>query len=109
MNILEIIKKALKDHLYYCLINGDCYVEITNDEKYPIRIISDIGMIGLTEEGKYFADSEISGRDCLLFPSSDNRDWEAFERELDADVSGKSCFDNTVDGTAKIVSIPDRP
>lgn len=38
---------------------------------------------GLTEEGKYFADSEIPGGDCILFPSRDNRDWEAFERELE--------------------------
>lgn len=109
LNILNIIKKAPKDHLYYCLINGECYVEITNDKKYPIRIISDTDMISLTEEGKYFADSEISGRDCLLFPSSDNHDWEAFERELDGDVSGRSFFDNTFNGTAEMVSIPDRP
>lgn len=97
--------------MYYCLINGDCHVEITNREKYPIivRDISDTGLIGLTEEGKYFADSEIPGGDCILFPYRDNRDWEAFERELDGVVSGKSCFDNTFDGTAEIVSIPDRP
>lgn len=109
MNILNIIKKAPKDHVYYSLINGDCYVEITNDKKYPIRIISDTDMIGLTEEGEYLANLEIPGRDCMLFPSSDNRDWEAFERELDGDVSTKSCFDNTFDGTAEIVRIPDRP
>ena len=85
MNILNIIKKAPKDHVYYCLINDDCYVEITNGEKYPIivRNISDTCLIGLTEEDKYFADSEIPGGDCILFPSRDNRDWEAFERELD--------------------------
>lgn len=111
MNILKIIKKAPKDHVYYCLMNGDCHVEITNDEKYPITVrdISDTGSIGLTEEGKYFADSEIPGGDYILFPSRDNRDWEAFERELGGDVSGKSFFDNTFDGTAEMVSIPDRP
>lgn len=49
------------------------------------------------------------GGDCILFPSCDNHDWEAFERELDGDVSGKSFFDNTFAGTAGIVSIPDRP
>lgn len=111
MNILKIIKKAPKDHMYYSLINGECYVEITNDEKYPIivRDISDTRLMGLTEEGEYLANLEIPGRDCILFPSSDNRDWEAFERELDGDVSGKIFFDNTFDGTAEIVSIPDRP
>ena len=85
MNILKIIKKAPKNHVYYCLINGDCYVEITNDERYPITVrdISDTGLIGLTEEGKYFTDSKFPGGDCILFPSRNNRDWEAFERELD--------------------------
>lgn len=85
MNILNIIKKAPKDHVYYCLMNGDCHVEITNDEKYPITVrgISDTGLIGFTEEGKYFTDSEIPGAECVLFPSRDNRDWEAFEREME--------------------------
>lgn len=91
MNIVEIIKKAPKDHVYYCLINGDCYVEITNGEKYPIivRDISDTGSIGLTEEGKYFADSETPDSECILFPSRDNRDWEAFERELMGITEGR--------------------
>lgn len=85
MNILKIIKKAPKNHVYYCLINGDCYVEITNDEKYPITVrdINDTDWIGLTEKGKYFTDSETPDSECILFPSRDNRDWEAFERELD--------------------------
>ena len=84
MNILNIIKKAPKDHVYYCLISGDCYVEMTNNEKYPITVrdINDTDWIGLTEKGKYFTDSETPGGECILFPSRDNRDWEAFEREL---------------------------
>lgn len=84
MNILEIIKKAPKDHVYYCLIDGDCHVEITNDEKYPITVrdVNNEGSVGLTKEGKYFDDC-ISDGECILFPSRDNRDWEAFERELD--------------------------
>ena len=84
MNILEIIKKAPKDNVYYCLIDGDCHVEITNDEKYPITVrdVNNEGSVGLTKEGKYFDDC-ISDGECILFPSRDNRDWEAFERELD--------------------------
>lgn len=91
MNILEIIKKAPKDHVYYCLMNGDCYIEITNDEKYPITVrdINDTDWIGLTEKGKYFTDSELPGGECVLFPSRDNRDWEAFERELMGITEGR--------------------
>lgn len=91
MNILEVIKKAPKDHVYYCLINGDCYVEITNNEKYPITVrdINDTDWIGLTEKGKYFTDSELPGGECVLFPSRDNRDWEAFERELMGITEGR--------------------
>ena len=91
MNILEIIKKAPKDHVYYCLICGDCYVEMTNNEKYPITVrdINNTDWIGLTEKGKYFTDSETPDSECILFPSRDNRDWEAFERELMGITEGR--------------------
>lgn len=112
-NILEIIKKAPKDHVYYCTIFGDCNCNVSDDDEYPIRcdILSEDYGINLsfliTKDGKYFDDTPDS--ECVLFPSRDNRDWEAFERELDGVVSGKSFFDNTFDGTAEMVSIPDRP
>lgn len=101
MNILEIIKKAPKDHVYYCLICGDCYVEMTNNEKYPITVrdINDTDWIGLTEKGKYFTDSELPGGECILFPSRDNRDWEAFERELDGVKNNDSRFNSPTYGT----------
>ena len=114
-NILEVIKKAPKDHVYYCLINGDCYVEITNNEKYPITVrdINDTDWIGLTEKGKYFTDSELPGGECVLFPSRDNRDWEAFERELDGKPEEKKPLfhseSESFDGSVEMVSIPDRP
>ncbi len=112
MNILNIIKKAPKDHVYYCMIFGECRCRGNDDDKYPITcdILSDANgksLSFLTKDGKYFENTPDS--ECVLFPSRDNRDWEAFERELDGDVSGKSFFDNTFDGTAEMVSIPDRP
>lgn len=115
MNILKIIKKAPKNHVYYCLINGDCYVEITNNEKYPITVrdINDTDWIGLTEKGKYFTDSETPDSECVLFPSRDNRDWEAFERELDGKPEEKKPLfhseNESFDGSIEMVSIPDRP
>ena len=101
MNILNIIKKAPKDHVYYCLISGDCYVEMTNNEKYPITVrdINNTDWIGLTEKGKYFTDSETPDSECILFPSRDNRDWEAFERELDGVKNNDSRFNSPTYGT----------
>lgn len=112
MNIVEIIKKAPKDHVYYCTVFGDCNCSGSDDDEYPIKcdILSDADrgtMSLLTKDGKFFEDTPDA--ECVLFPSRDNRDWEAFERELDGVVSGKSFSDNTFDGTAEMVSIPDRP
>lgn len=113
MNIVEIIKKAPEDHVYYCTVLGYCNCRVSDDDEYSIRcdVLSEAGGITMsfliTKDGKYFEDTPDS--ECVLFPSRDNRDWEAFERELDGVVSGKSFFDNTFDGTAEMVSIPDRP
>lgn len=111
-NILEVIKKAPKDHVYYCTVFGYCNCSGSDDDEYPIKcdMLSDADrgiMSSLTKDGKFFENTPDS--ECVLFPSRDNRDWEAFERELDEVVSGKSFFDNTFDGTAEMVSIPDRP
>lgn len=86
MNILEIIKKAPEDHVYYCTVFGYCNCNVSDDDEYPIRcdILSDADrgtMSLLTKDGKFFEDTPDS--ECVLFPSRDNRDWEAFERELD--------------------------
>lgn len=111
MNILEIIKKAPEDHVYYSPLIGECHVDIIKRKDYPIiatRMNNEMSVC-LSENGKYIIDSEIPEGECVLFPSRDNRDWEAFERELNGVVSGKSFSDNTFDGTAEMVSIPDRP
>lgn len=90
MNILEIIKKAPKDHVYYCTVIGDCNVEIIKNTVFPITVrnVNNEGSVGLTKEGKYFNDC-ISSGECILFPSRDNRDWEAFERELMGITEGR--------------------
>lgn len=89
MNIVEIIKKAPKDHVYYCTIIGECRCKLEeNNLRYPIRCFV-AGMndydkgVFLTSDGKLYTFEEYFGSECVLFPSRDNRDWEAFERELD--------------------------
>ena len=81
MNIVEIIKKAPKDHVYWSLIFGECEVDIIKDNIFPIYAHSadKVHRLYLTEKGTNVPTMD----ECLLFPSRDNRDWAAFERELD--------------------------
>lgn len=84
-NILEVIKKAPEDHVYYSPLIGECHVDIIKCKDYPIiatRMNNEMS-VSLSENGKYIIDSEIPEGECVLFPSRDNRDWEAFERELE--------------------------
>lgn len=82
MNIVEIIKKVPKDHVYWNLMNGECSVVINEGECFPIKLIKECySTIYLSEDGKFFRNTPDG--ECLLFPSKDNRDWAAFERELD--------------------------
>lgn len=102
MNILEIIKKAPKDHVYYCTVLGECRCSGNDDDKYPIScdILSDADgktLSFLTKDGKYFENTPDS--ECILFPSRDNRDWEAFERELDEVNDNDSRFNPPAYGT----------
>lgn len=85
MNILEIIKKAPEEHVYYSPLIGECHANINEEnEDFPIIINSTdeyLSWITLTNDGKYY--KTIQNSECILFPSRDNRDWEAFERELE--------------------------
>lgn len=81
MNILKIIKKAPKDHVCWCTLFGECKVETDDtDNAYPITIRLKNDSYFITADGRYH--KKYDG-ECVLFPSRDNRDWEAFERELD--------------------------
>ena len=111
MNIVEIIKKAPKDHVYWCTLFGECKVEIDDtDNVYPITIRLKNDMYFITADGRYHI--KYNG-ECVLFPSKDNRDWAAFESELDRKQEEKKPLfhsDNeSFDGSVEMVSIPDRP
>ena len=111
MNIVEIIKKAPKDHKYWSLVFGECEVDIIKDDIFPIYAHSAdlVHRLYLTERGTNTPTID----ECLLFPSKDNRDWAAFERELDGKPEEKKPLfhsDNeSFDGSVEMVSIPDRP
>lgn len=78
MNILKIIKKAPKDHRYYCTILGNVEIEIdSNNLEYPLCAYTSRGRISFNKEGHYFNDDDFG--ECVLFPSRDLRDWKEFE------------------------------
>ena len=113
MNILKIIEKAPKDHVYWCTFVGECKVKIaTYITNYPIMAVANDGCgYEITESGRYF--HEYPDAECVLFPSKDNRDWAAFERELDGKQEEKKPISHpeseSFDGSVEMVSIPDRP
>lgn len=87
MNILEVIKKAPKDHVYWCTLFGECKVEIDDtDNTYPITIRLKNDLCFITADGRYH--QKYDGK-CVLFPSRDNRDWDAFDRELMGITEGR--------------------
>ena len=86
-NILEVIKKAPKDHVYWCTLFGECKAEIDDtDNTYPITIRIKNDLYFITADGRYH--QKYDG-ECILFPSRDNRDWEAFDRELMGITEGR--------------------
>ena len=92
MNIVEIIKKAPEDHVYWCTLIGECKVRIaTLTTSYPIIAIANTGSeYEITKSGRYFY--AYPDAECVLFPSRDNRDWAAFERELHGNPEKKSRY-----------------
>ena len=111
MNIVEIIKKAPKDHVYWCTLFGSCRVSINTDEEDAPIVVYGFDECKLTEDGRLFPDAYDG--ECVLFPSKDNRDWAAFERELDGKPEEKKPLfhseNNSFDGSVEMVSIPDKP
>ena len=113
MNIVEIIKKAPEDHVYWCTLIGECKVRIaTLTTSYPIIAIANSGCeYEITKSGRYFYAYPYA--ECVLFPSRDNRDWAAFERELDGKPEEKKPLfhseSESFDDSIEMVSIPDRP
>ena len=112
MNILKIIEKAPKDHVYWCTLIGECKVRIaTLTTSYPIIAIANDGCgYEITKSGQYFLN--FPDAECVLFPSRDNRDWAAFERELDGKPEKNPLYipeSESFNGSVEMVSIPDRP
>lgn len=81
-NILEIIKTAPEDHIYWCTLCGPCKVKINELMVLPITVFgTEIERtIELNSFGEYV--TEYSIMKCVLFPSKENRDWDSFKNGI---------------------------
>lgn len=82
INIAEILKDCPKGmELYTPLFGEVTFDSIDIDEKYPIVVYKLDGMkTSFNEEGHY---TEYPNSECVLFPSSEMRDWTKFFKRGD--------------------------
>lgn len=82
INIAEILKDCPKGTKLYSTVFGEVtFDSIDIDEKYPIVGYKLDGMItSFTEEGHY---TGYPNSECVLFPSSEMRDWTKFFKRGD--------------------------
>ena len=76
IDLTKILKNCPKGWKFYSSTFGEVeFIEIRDDEYYPIITKKGVCNYNFTAEGFYCADE---GEECLLFPSKDQRDWSKF-------------------------------
>lgn len=76
INIAEILKDCPKGMKLYSLIYGEVEFSLIDDtiDNYPICIKTNLGsFVNFTKDGRYAI--RFPTAECLLFPSSEMRDW----------------------------------
>lgn len=93
INIAEILKDCPKGMKLYSPIYGEIeLLKVNSNYTYPIMIATGIDRRGeFTSEGKLY--EKYPSAECLLFPSSEMRDWTKFFKRGDVvySKSGKIC------------------
>lgn len=94
INIAEILKDCPKGMKLYSLIYGEVEFSLIDDtnDNYPICIKTNLGsFVNFTKDGRYAI--RFPTAECLLFPSSEMRDWTKFFKRGDVVYSklGKIC------------------
>lgn len=94
INIAEILKDCPKGMKLYSLIYGEVEFSLIDDtnDNYPICIKTNLGsFVNFTKDGRYAI--RFPTEECLLFPSSEMRDWTKFFKRGDVvySKSGKIC------------------
>ena len=76
IDLTKILKDCPKGTKLYSPIVGEVeFIEIRNDEDYPIITKKGAYNHNFMAEGFYYTHVD---RECLLFPSKDQRDWSKF-------------------------------
>lgn len=86
-NIAEILKDCPKGMKLYSLIYGEVELSLIDDtnDNYPICIKTNLGsLVNFTKDGRYAI--RFPTAECLLFPSSEMRDWTKFFKRGDVAI-----------------------
>lgn len=99
INIAEILKYCPKGTKLYTPLFGEVtFDSIDIDEKYPIVVYKLDGMkTSFNEEGHY---TEYPNSECVLFPSSEMRDWTKFFKRGDVVIKNGGGMAAVFDGWA---------
>ena len=99
INIAEILKDCPKGTKLYTPLFGEVtFDSIDIDEKYPIVVYKLDGMkTSFNKEGHY---TEYPSSECLLFPSSEMRDWTKFFKQGDVVIKNGGGMAAVFDGWA---------
>lgn len=77
IDLTNVLKHCPKGTKFYSPIVGEVeFIEIRDEEDYPIITKKGVYNYNFTKEGFYYADE---GEECLLFPSKDQRNWSKFK------------------------------
>lgn len=80
-DLLELLKDAPKDAVFYCDLIGPCYITEIEDDEYDF-VISSLDKnwsTSLTRYGTYFSFEDCPEANCILWPSKNCRSWENFK------------------------------
>lgn len=100
INIAEILKDCPKGMKLYSPICGEVkFNEIDIDnERHPIALKSCRGTINFAEDGRFCAAYDTA--ECMLFPSSEMRDWTKFFKRGDIVIKDGGGMAAVFDGWA---------
>lgn len=101
INIAEILKDCPKGMKLYSLIYGEVELSLIDDtnDNYPICIKTNLGsLVNFTKDGRYAI--RFPTAECLLFPSSEMRDWTKFFKRGDVVIKNGGGMAAVFDGWA---------
>ena len=100
-NIAEILKNAPEGIKLYSPVFGD--VTFKRIEEDMIVVCSNDMIIRFYSDGRYV---DFANADCVLFPSKESTDWEAFKNQLKRNVVlTRNSVDETLEEIGKYLCV----